>query len=129
MSVTRSQLFHVSAPHEVGQLHKVLKVVSDTGADIVGYAGWAEGEKGHLLIVADDPTAASAALQAGGYDVSTRDVVVVRESNTVGKGAGLAEKIAAAGINLTMAFATATGDEYVTVYQNVDAAALAAALE
>ena len=128
MSAVKTQTLHVSVPNEAGNLAKVLAPIGDAGVDILGYCGWTEPDGGHILIAAEDPVAAASALKQAGFETSAQDVVLVRESNDVGKGAALAKKIADAEVSLQMVLATAAGSEYVTVYQAEDADALLAAL-
>jgi len=119
----------VETPDEVGELAKVLGAVADGGVNGIACAGYAESGKGYIMIVADDAGKAASQLAAAGYDVSERDVVVVRDQDVPGSAAGIAKKIAEAGISLTQMYATSAGGEYVTILQSQDADQLAAALQ
>ena len=121
MSAIRTTQLHVSTSDQPGQLAAVLDAAGGNGVNILAYVGYGFGDgTARVLIVTEDNAKVGAALSDAGFEFAEKEVVVVRESDTVGKGAGLARKIADAGVNLTRAYASAPGGEYITAHNRQD---------
>ncbi|MBN1268653.1 MAG: hypothetical protein JXB04_03625 [Kiritimatiellae bacterium] len=129
MKVTKSSQLSIKTPDKAGELAKVLGIVADAGANGLAYAGYAQAGQGHVMLVTADNAKVAAAMKKAGYEVREDKVVLVTDKDAKGAALALAKKIAAAGISLTSAYATAAGGEYLTVLEAADLDKLVAALK
>jgi hypothetical protein len=129
MIIQQTTQIHVPTPDQVGQLARVLGIVKEAGVNILAYAGYKQGDGGHILLVTEDNDRIAGLLKDDGFEVHVQRAVLVIQKDEVGCSAEMARKIAAAGINLTGAYATAAAGDYLTIYQAEDLDALMAALQ
>ena len=117
----------ISLPDEPGGLAKAAKALGGAGVNIEGIAGLGGGHA-HVHLLVEDAASARTALEAAGISVEgEREAVVVDLSSEdrPGKLAELAEKIAAAHVNLAACY-VASGSRL--VFSADDAGGLRTAL-
>lgn len=103
---------------KVGALAAVLTSLSDAGVNMMAYQACTCARKGTIALVAKNPAKAKRVLKAAGYKVKANPAIMVIERDRVGSGAGLAQKIADAGVNIKSTYASATGSgSYATIYR------------
>ena len=61
--------------NEPGSLSKVSEILGANGINIIGFYVSAEGEKGQLRFVCNDPDKAVNVLSSAGYDIQTKEVL------------------------------------------------------
>lgn len=129
MKVAKTIQVRVYTPDQPGELSRVLSTLAGSKVNVIAFAGYAQDQRGHLMLVTDNAGKAISLLKAAGYEIREEAVVLVTDSDVLGSGAALAAKIAKAGINLTGSYATSSGGTYVTVFQTADIDRLVAALK
>jgi len=120
MQADKNTQIMIKAPDQVGELAKILTIVGDAGVNILAWAGYVQNGNGFVMLVTEDNAKIISLLRDAGYSISEQPVVVVREKDTVGRGRDIAKRVAEAGINVTQAYATAAGGEYITVFEAAD---------
>ena len=119
----------VTTPDEVGTLAKVLGAASGAGVNVRAICAYADGGKGHFMIVADPAEKACEAFQAAGWSCSWDEVVAVATPDGVGAGAELGQKLAGAGINVEYMYGSnADGANFLCVFKTSDNAKAAEVL-
>lgn len=93
---------HVEAPDRPGALAEIGKALGDAGINLGGGCATTSGGTGHLHLLVQDPDAATAALEDAGFSVSARSepVVITEVDDVPGFLGRVADKIAAAGVNI-----------------------------
>lgn len=129
MKAEKSTQLRLETPDRPGELAKVLDVVARAGVNGLAYAGYARARKGHIMLVTADNAKVAAALKKAGYAVRTEPVVLVTDKDRRGSARAILKKVAAAGISLKGAYATAAGGNYLTVLQAANVNRLLAALK
>ncbi len=128
MEVIKGSQIYIHTADSPGQLAKVMAVVSEAGINCVAYAGYAEGDRGHVMLVSEENMKLVPIFEAAGFDVREELVVLVKDRDVQGSALGIAQRLSVAGINLSGAYATSAGGEYLTVLKSDDVEALIAAL-
>jgi hypothetical protein len=106
-----------------GRLADLGEATGGAGVNIEGLCAitGADGAEVHILI--DDPAAAREALTAAGIDVqSESDVLVIDVENRPGTMGEVARRVADAGVNITLAYATFGGTRVVLGVDDIDRA-------
>lgn len=112
MSARKLTEITVTVQSEVGELARILGLVSQSGSDIIGYCGYEHGggdAGATILVVPDKPDKAQAALEKAGYTCKTNPVVAVSGAAGPGMGARLADRIAKGGTNILYSYASSYG--------------------
>ena len=109
------KMLNISVKNEPGRLAKVSGSLKDAGIDICAVAGWVEGDTGKMMLCTDDPEKACGVLSDVVDNCGFVDGVCVEVDNQVGALAGIAEKIAEAGINITSIHASPGDAEKATI--------------
>lgn len=91
--------FTVEFDNQPGQLAGLCEVMAARGVNLV-LCGAAHGERGTVVFIADDESAARTALQDAGIEVTERTALTVRLKNAPGAGAAMFRKLAVAGVNV-----------------------------
>ncbi len=112
MSIRKMTELTVPVKSQVGELARVLGLVSQAGANVIAFCGYEHrGDTGgaEILIVPDNPDRAQAALERAGYACTANPVIAIRGAAGKGMGARLADRFAQAGINILYSYASSTG--------------------
>ena len=111
----------VTVADEVGKLAQVTDRIKDACLNILALAAWVEGDKGKLLAHTDDNEKACAAVTDTVENCGWKEGVCVKAPNTPGALGEIAHKLADAGINVELVYATvAEGPEAVVILHTSD---------
>ena len=94
----------VYVPDAVGTLAHVARTLADKKVNITGLICAGAGDQSPIRLLVDSPARARKALQAAGLEPVEEDVLVVQLPDKPGALAAVAEKFAAAGININYAY-------------------------
>jgi len=111
---------HAVVGDEVGKLAEVAAKLNDLGIDISALCAWVDRGIGHLRMVTDDNEKACGALSDVVESCQRRSVVGVTAANRIGSLGEIAGKLAAEGIAINSAYATATGEQVLIVLDTSD---------
>ncbi len=92
-----------------GTLARVARALAEHKINITGVVCVGAGERSPVRVLTSSPARAKKALATAGLHPIEEDVLVVRLSDKPGALAAVAEKLAAAGININYAYATGGG--------------------
>jgi hypothetical protein len=98
--------FAIQLTHRPGELARVANELSKKGVNIKSVAGLAVGNQVLVRIIADDVEAARAALTESNIRFEEAELVTVLLENQAGELAGVAGKLADAGLNLQAIYLT-----------------------
>ncbi|MBI3464798.1 MAG: hypothetical protein HY000_17350 [Planctomycetes bacterium] len=98
--------FAIQLTHRPGELARVANALARKGVNIKSLAGVAIGNQVVVRIIADDVEAARSALQENSIRFVESELVTVLLGNQAGELAGLAGKMADAGLNLQAIYVT-----------------------
>lgn len=105
--------FTVQLTHRPGELARVATALSRHGVNIKSVAALAIGQQVLLRLIADDVESARAALEGANVRFEEHEVVTVLLENRAGELAGLAQRLADAGVNLQALYLTGIEDDLV----------------
>ncbi|HIE10383.1 MAG TPA: hypothetical protein EYP62_02090 [Kiritimatiellae bacterium] len=120
MQVKKVSEIEIAFRDEPGTYQRVVRILAEANIDGIAFTAWVREEQGHISLITEDNQRARAVLEKAGFTVTERPAVVVIDVNRIGSAAEISRRIAASGINLTEAYATAVGDEYMTVLRSED---------
>ena len=106
MNVTVQRQISVALENQPGRLGDVGRLMAGRGVDITALTVIDNVEQGMVRMVTDDPEAGRAALQDAGLPVVEAEVLVLEVASGAGALAAVAERLAAAEINIEYAYAT-----------------------
>jgi len=92
-----------------GTLARVARALAEHKINITGVVCVGAGERSPVRVLTNSPARAKKALAAAGLHPIEEDVLVVRLPDKPGALAAVAEKLAAAGVNINYAYATGGG--------------------
>jgi hypothetical protein len=93
-----------------GTLADLGEATGSAGVNLEGICGVGTGGRGEVHVLVEDAAAARSALEGAGIEVSSeRDVVVVDLEDTPGALGKLARKVAEAGANIDLVYASSGG--------------------
>ena len=98
--------FAIQLTHRPGELARVANALAHKGVNIKSLAGVAIGNQVVVRIIADDVEAARSALQENSIRFEESELATVLLENHAGELAGLAGKLADAGLNLQAIYVT-----------------------
>lgn len=98
--------FAIQLTHRPGELARVADALSRKGVNIKSLAGLSIGNQVVLRIIADNVEAARSALQENNIRFEESELVSVLLENQAGELAGMAGKLADAGLNLQAIYVT-----------------------
>ncbi len=104
VKATLGKQLMISVGNRVGALAEASSLVSDAGINLVAVCAYVIDNKGFILFVTEDNEKAKNILKAKKYDVREEDVIIVTLSNKPGTLKSVTEKIANAGIDLTLLY-------------------------
>ena len=119
--------FTVEFDNQPGELARLCETMADRGVNIV-VCGVAHGETGTVAFIADDETAARAALEGAQIEYDEHEALTVRMDNVPGAGATTFRRLAHAGVNVNLLLPVQVStDEFLAVIcaDDLDAAASA----
>jgi len=106
-----------------GRLADLGEATGGAGINIEGLCATTGGDEADVHILVEDPAAARDALTAAGIDVqSESDVLVVDVEDRPGTMGEVARRVADAGVNITLAYATFGGTRLVLGVDDIDKA-------
>ncbi len=105
MKVIKGHELHLCAPDEVGLLATVAGRCRDAGIDILGISAYRRDNNAWFVLHTNDPYKAAEAL--ADLRVIWQEVLIVDCPTEMGMLAGIAEKLASAGINILYCYGTA----------------------
>jgi len=107
--------------NQVGRLAEVTDKIKDAGVNIRAICAWVEGDRGKLLLAAEDPDKACECLSGVCEKCDLSEVVLVKVANEPGALNVIAHKLADEGIGINMVQATAgEGPEAVILLDTTD---------
>ncbi|MBI4564667.1 MAG: hypothetical protein HY716_08270 [Planctomycetes bacterium] len=109
MSVKIRTEFTISFPNRPGELNKVLDAMAKAGVNVLAFCGWPEGGGAKVSFVPDHDEKARQALATAGLNARESRVVCFTGPSGLGSGTKLTSKLAKAGINLEVSYATTAG--------------------
>ena len=98
MSTTERIIIMVS--NEVGVLAGITGVLAQAGINVESMNTQTAGDRGAVILTADDPDRALAVLNQAGYKAVSDDAMVVRLRDEPGALARVAERLKQAGVNI-----------------------------
>ncbi len=113
---TKHKLLEITAEDERGQGARIFMALKEAKVNVEATCIWPSNSQAFFWIVPDDFVAARKALRKAGYKNRTIPAVRVEMSNKPGAMAEVLEKIAAAGIDATVAFLTTSVKKNAVAY-------------
>ena len=104
MNVALDQQLMVTVDNQVGTLSELTSVLASSGINLIAICAYAVDNKGVIMFVSDNHRQAQKLLKAKRYDVREEEVVLLSVDNKPGALQDVTEKIAAAGIDLTLLY-------------------------
>jgi hypothetical protein len=98
--------FSIHATHRPGEIGRVANELARFGVNLQSVAAMAFGNQGVIRILPDDVDAARSALERANIRFEEHEVVTVLLENQAGELAGLADKLANAGVNVIAIYLT-----------------------
>lgn len=106
---------NATVANKVGLLADATDKVKEAGVNITGLCAWVEGDKGHLRMITSDNDKVCQTLSPLMETCEMDEAVVVKAANTPGALNEIARKLADAGININLVYATVTDVPEATV--------------
>lgn len=106
---------NATVANKVGLLADATDKVKEAGVNITGLCAWVEGDKGHLRMITSDNDKVCQALSPLMETCEMDEAVVVKAANTPGALNEIARKLADAGVNINLVYATVTDEPEATV--------------
>lgn len=94
----------VTVDNKVGSLAEVSSVIASSGINLTAICAYAVDNKGIIMFVSENNADAERVLKQKGYAVRTEEVVLLSVDNKPGALQAVTEKIALAGIDLTLVY-------------------------
>jgi hypothetical protein len=109
-TIKQVEYFYVHVPDRPGEAARALRTLEAARVNLLAFSGFPEGRGGQLDFIPANPASFRRAAQKAGWKVTgPKRAFLVRGTDRVGAGAGLASKLAAAGINITALDAVCAG--------------------
>ena len=102
-AVVSNQLI-ITVNNKVGTLAEVTSVVSNVGINLIAVCAYAVDNKGVIIFVTEDNNQAKKLLKDKNYDVREEEVILISVDNKPGELQKVTEKIAQAGVDLTLLY-------------------------
>ena len=115
-TVKRVTALRVAGPDRVGLLAEIVAQAGEAGLDFRSVAAVAMEGQGVLFAVPTDLVAARQAAAGAPYAIAEEDVFWVEGNDERGALAPVADKLAAAGINIRAVHASAVGGKFAAVF-------------
>ena len=111
---------HAQVADKVGRLAELTDKLTGAGVNLLAAVAWAEGGRGHIVMVPDDCDKACDVIKDFVDECKCEEVVHVSLANEIGALGAVAHKLADAGIGIHMMYATAAGDKALIVLMTSD---------
>ncbi len=109
--VRRVDYFAVSVPNKAGEAARILGMLEQAGVNLTGFSGFPEGRKAQMDFIPSDTGAFKAAAKKAGLSIGARKTgFLVQGEDRPGAVAGLARRLAEAGVNITAMQAVCAGE-------------------
>ncbi len=112
--------FVVQLENRPGALAALTRALAEAGVDIRGIAGGGAGEQAYAVLTTDDDDATRNALRAGGYPFVEGETIIIDVEDRPGGLAAVAEKLAAAGVDIRGVLFVRVADGTVETALSVD---------
>jgi len=106
--------------NKAGVGHRVFQAVSGGGVDTIAFHGYTHGRKVVLTLITGDNSKARRLLKKAGFEVETRDVILVDCPNRPGVFEKVTGKLDFAGIGIDYAYATTTSKRRGSIVLNTE---------
>ncbi len=107
----------VRGNNEIGMLAKITRVLAASEINIIALCAYSIGKNVAVMFVTDDTNEAKKLLDGRGYDIQEEEVILLSIDNHPGALQKVTDKIAAAGIDLTLIYGSV--DESAAVNRSV----------
>ena len=104
ITATLDKQLLITVDNRVGTLAEITKVVSSSGINLIAVCAYAFDNKGIIMFVSESNLLAKKLLTLKKYDVREEEIVLISVDNKPGTLQNLTEKIAEAGIDLTLLY-------------------------
>lgn len=112
--------FVVQLENRPGALAALTRALAAAAVDIRGIAGGGAGEQAYAVLTTSDEDATRAVLRAGGYPFVEGETIIVTVEDRPGGLAAVAEKLAAAGVDIRGVLFVRSADGTVETALSVD---------
>lgn len=107
----------VRGDNEIGMLAQITRVISKSEINLAALCAYSIGSNVAVMFVTDDNNEAKRLLTAKGYDIQEEEVILLSIDNQPGALQRVTDKIAEAGIDLTLVYGSV--DESAAVNRSV----------
>ena len=107
----------VRGDNEIGMLAQITRVISKSEINLVALCAYSIGSHVAVMFVTDDNNEAKRLLTAKGYDIQEEEIILLSIDNQPGALQRVTDKIAEAGIDLTLVYGSV--DESAAVNRSV----------
>ncbi len=107
IKATVSKQLIVSVDNRVGALAEASRIVAESGINLVAVCAYVVGTKGFIAFVTEDNKKAASILKSKKYDVREEEIILASIDNKPGTLELITEKIASAGVDLTLLYGSA----------------------
>jgi predicted amino acid-binding ACT domain protein len=105
-----AQYFYLDAPDRPGEAARLLGVLRDEGVNLLALSGFPAGRRSQVDLVPEDPARLRTVARRQRWKLTgPKKVLLISGEDRVGAMVGVAEKLAAAKINIVATQAVATG--------------------
>jgi hypothetical protein len=105
-----AQYFYLHAPQRPGEAARLLGGLRESGVNLLALSGFPAGRRAQIDLVPEDPAALRAAARRHGWKLTgPKKVLLLSGEDRVGAMADVAERLAAAKVNIVATQAVATG--------------------
>ena len=108
IKATRTRELIVISGNKTGTGHRIFESMFQKKINVIAFHGYTMGKKVVLTFITDDNTKARQVLKKAGFDVDSRDVVLVECPNKPGVFEKVTGKMDFAGVDIDYAYATST---------------------
>jgi len=109
-TITMAQYFYLEAPDRPGEAARLLGALREAGVNLLALSGFPQGRRAQVDLVPEDPARLRAVARRHGWKLTgPKRVFRITGEDRVGAMAEVAEKLAAAKINIVATQAVATG--------------------
>ena len=103
-NATASKQLIITVNNKVGTLAEVTSVLSGVGINLIAVCAYAVDNKGVNIFVTEDNNQAKKLHKAKNYDIREEEVILISVDNKPGELQKVTEKIAQAGIDVTLIY-------------------------
>ncbi len=101
----------ITVNNKVGTMAEVAGVVASSGINLIAVCANAVDNVGSINFISEDDDQAKSLLQAKGYDVREEEIILLTLDNKPGTLQDVCQKIAAAGIDITLIYGSVSAQE------------------